>query len=84
MKLVEVIQTKRNTESVSAAFTRAVQGTGTQKDIDLISKNAQYAYDYAKYYIKGRWPKGEPAILTRAWQSYEYAVDILKSMRELE
>ena len=40
--------------------------------------NAEYAYLYARYVIKGRWEKGEDAIRQDAEYAYRYAKNFIK------
>ena len=42
-------------------------------------RDPRYAYDYARYRLKGRWPEAEPVIAQDANLSYSYATYVLKS-----
>jgi hypothetical protein len=50
----------------------------TSKQEESISKDPHYSYMYAKYIIKGRWPKGEESISKDPQYSCLYAKDIIK------
>jgi lambda repressor-like predicted transcriptional regulator len=43
-----------------------------------ISKDAEYAYKYAKYVIEGRWPEGEATITKDVEAAYLYARDAIE------
>lgn len=43
-----------------------------------ISEDPMFAYKYAKFIIKGRWPEGEESISTDSSFSYAYAKDVIK------
>ena len=44
----------------------------------IIKKLPYYAFLYAFYVIKGRWPEAEPYIKTRPFAAYSYARDVVK------
>ena len=44
----------------------------------VLAKDAEIAYLYAKYILKGPFPAGEAAIATDAHHTYYYARDVLK------
>lgn len=46
--------------------------------IKTISTNAEYANQYAKHVIKGRWPEAEPYIMKDALAARRYAFSIIK------
>ena len=45
---------------------------------EAISKDAEYAYNYAEYVLRAPFPAGEAAIAKEDWTSSEYAYNILK------
>jgi len=44
----------------------------------IIMQDAQHAYYYAKYVLKGRWSEAEQTIMQDSYYAYCYAVDIVK------
>jgi hypothetical protein len=80
MKLNEILNEAKMSDTVNyqAAWDRIIHNESTPGDSDLIANSPKYSYDYAKHYIKGRWSKGEPAILTSSWWSFNYATNVLK------
>ena len=49
-----------------------------QHSPEVAKYNAEYAYHYAKYFVKGPWPDGEAVISMDAEYSYSYAHTIIK------
>ena len=45
---------------------------------EAIAKDTVYAYEYARYIIKGRFPEGELLIAKNTAYAYSYAVNIIK------
>lgn len=43
-----------------------------------LMKQPDYAYMYANYIIKGRWPEAEPYIMKEAFAVYYYAKVVIK------
>ena len=43
-----------------------------------IATHAQYAFEYARYVLKGEFPAGEPEIATNIVYAYRYAVEAIK------
>ena len=53
-------------------------GVGISKsELDYAKTNPQWAYNYAREVIKGRWPEGEEAISKDPYWAYSYAVDVV-------
>jgi lambda repressor-like predicted transcriptional regulator len=45
---------------------------------DIIAKDAQYSFNYARYVLHGPFPKGEDTIAQDAFYSCSYAAEVLK------
>ena len=48
-----------------------------EKQLAAIARSPEYAYRYAKYVIKGRFPEGEKAIASNTTYAYHYAKDVI-------
>jgi len=46
-------------------------------DLEAIAKNPSWAYSYARYVIKARWPEAEKAIASDPSYAYHYAKDVI-------
>ena len=64
--------------SPEEAFERLEQGDKAPYLIKAIASNPYYAYEYARYVIKGRFPEGEKAIASAPNYAYSYAYFISK------
>jgi lambda repressor-like predicted transcriptional regulator len=45
---------------------------------DMVEKNSECSFSYARYVIKGPWPKGEDAIAKSAKYSCDYAKEVIR------
>lgn len=50
---------------------------GDDSILESLSQNPRWAYRYALWVIKGRWPDGEQAISKDPYMAYQYARDVI-------
>ena len=73
MLVVDLHTNKYSDVDEREAFAMQLRGT-----YQLLHKNAEQSYYYAKDVLRGRFPLGEAAISTHEWWAYLYAQDVLR------
>jgi hypothetical protein len=61
------------------AYDKCYSNNQRDKDLELIIiKDPQYAYQYARDVIKGRWKEAESIIIKDSFYAYRYAKDVIE------
>ena len=64
--------------SSEEAYERLQQGDKAPYLVKAVASDPRWAYEYAYYVIKGRWPEGEKAIASNPNCAYGYARYLIK------
>ena len=84
MKLTDLVTNPKKLKtygkyiSPEEAYERIQAGDKDPMLVDAVASDAKYAYLYARYIIKGRFPKGEKAIASDPEYAYWYAFYVIK------